>query len=251
MLKSRLIREENASWIEKAVITRIWISTSDVHAENALEQLQGIFDTVLQESGPSLSAPATHAAQTLLWKKVEQASAQEQHNVAEAWCRLCLHSLFVKAGAQNKVKITRYAAERPLQSKLTSRLMTRRKIIQSALLRQDYAAARNVYCSIPEAGRDEPVTRYLMYKVGLRGGDTDFGKPVGLQQLATSSPFLAADCLDVVCRNSLKDATLLYACVLEAQSIGDKRQAIIALEKVLEKHEVTASVGLHLPALLR
>ena len=108
-MKTRLFREENGVWIEKAVITRTWLSTSDVHAENALERLQQMFDIVLQESKFSLSAPATHAAQTLLWKKVEEITAQEQHNTAEAWCRLCLHSLFEKAGAQNKVKIIRYA----------------------------------------------------------------------------------------------------------------------------------------------
>jgi hypothetical protein len=29
---------------------------------------------------------------------------------------------------------------------------------------------------MPETGRDDPVTRYLMYKVGVRSGDGDFGK---------------------------------------------------------------------------
>ena len=63
--------------------------------------------------------------------------------------------------------------------------------------------------------------------------------------------YQAAECLDLVCRQSSKDATLLYACVLEAQSAGDKRQAIIALEKVLEKYNYSAPAGIHLPALLR
>jgi hypothetical protein len=54
-----------------------------------------------------------------------------------------------------------------------------------------------------------------------------------------------------VCRQSLKDATLLYACVLEAQKAGNKRQAIIALGKVLDKYEFNAPAGIHLPALLR
>jgi hypothetical protein len=61
----------------------------------------------------------------------------------------------------------------------------------------------------------------------------------------------AAECLDVVCRSSAKDATLLYACVMEAQSIGDKRQAINALERVLDKYDYAAPAGIHLPALLR
>lgn len=54
-----------------------------------------------------------------------------------------------------------------------------------------------------------------------------------------------------MCRKSSKDATLLYACVLEAQSAGDKRQTIIALQKVLNKYDYNAPPGVHLPALLR
>lgn len=107
LTKFRLIREDNELWIEKAIITRIWISTNNIHAENAIEQLQQMFDMVVQDSNSSLSAPATHAAQTLLWKKVEETSAQEQNDAAEAWCQLCLHPLLEKAGAQNKVKIMR------------------------------------------------------------------------------------------------------------------------------------------------
>jgi len=61
----------------------------------------------------------------------------------------------------------------------------------------------------------------------------------------------AAECLDHICRSSAKDATLLYACAMEAQSNGDKKQAINALERVLEKYDYSAPVGIHLPALLR
>ncbi|KAF1835983.1 SPO22-domain-containing protein [Decorospora gaudefroyi] len=216
LIDTRLFREENQTWIEKAVITRIWIGTTNNFAENTLEQLHELFDTLEQSPKVTLSAPATHAAQTLLWKKVEAACAQERHGVAEAWCRICLHPIFGKAGAQNQAKVSR-------------------KIIQCALLRHDYAAARDVYAKMQQSGRDESVTRYLMYKVGLKSGDVDF----------------ANECLDYVCRSSAKDATLLYACVMEAQSTGDKRQAIRALEKVLDKYDHGAPAGIHLPALLR
>jgi hypothetical protein len=49
-------------------------------------------------------------------------------------------------------------------------------MIQCALSRQDYAAAREAYNMMTDFGRDEPVTRYLMYKAGLRSGDMDLGK---------------------------------------------------------------------------
>jgi hypothetical protein len=65
LIDIRLFREENQTWIEKAVITRIWIGTTNSVSENVLEQLEVLFDTVAQNLKLPLSAPATHAAQTV------------------------------------------------------------------------------------------------------------------------------------------------------------------------------------------
>jgi hypothetical protein len=65
LIDIRLFREENQAWIEKAIITRIWISTTDSLANNMLEQLQELLDTVSRNTQALLSAPATHAAQTV------------------------------------------------------------------------------------------------------------------------------------------------------------------------------------------
>ncbi|KAJ5063293.1 meiosis protein SPO22/ZIP4 like-domain-containing protein [Bipolaris maydis] len=216
LIDIRLFREENQQWIEKAIITQIWIGTSRNSSENALEKLQDRFDIVSQNLPTPISAPAAHAAQTLLWKCVELAVSQENHKMAEAWCHMCLHPIFDKAGVQNQAKVSR-------------------KIIQCAFTCRDYETARSAYARMTETGRDEPVTRYLMYKVALQSGDADF----------------ATECLDHICRSSAKDATLLYACVMEAQRAGNKRQAINALQRVLDKYEHGATTGVHLPALLR
>lgn len=53
--------------------------------------------------------------------------------------------------------------------------MHSRKVIQSALTRQDYAGTREAYSKMLETGRDDPVTKYLMFKVGLQSGDMDLG----------------------------------------------------------------------------
>jgi hypothetical protein len=103
----RLFQQENQQWIEKAMITRVWFSTSDTPADDVLEKLHELFDTVNQRSKTVFAAPATHATQTLLWKRVEAVSKQEQTGVAESWCKLCLHSLFENSGAQNKAKVAR------------------------------------------------------------------------------------------------------------------------------------------------
>jgi hypothetical protein len=65
LIDIRLFREENQAWIEKAVITRIWMGTTNSLSENVLEQLQELFDAVSRNSQAALSAPATHAAQTV------------------------------------------------------------------------------------------------------------------------------------------------------------------------------------------
>ncbi|KAF1916890.1 meiosis protein SPO22/ZIP4 like-domain-containing protein [Ampelomyces quisqualis] len=216
LIDIRLFREENQAWVEKAVVTRIWIATTNMSADDVREQLQELLDIVLQNAKSPLSAPATHAAQILLWKRVESTAQQDKPGDAEAWCRLCLHPVFDKAGAQNKARVAR-------------------KIIQCATSRQDYAAAREAYSKMAESGRDEPVTRYLMYKVALQSADME----------------LASECLEHICKSSANDATMLFASVMEAQNIGTKGQAIHALERVLDKYDYTAPTGINLPALLR
>jgi hypothetical protein len=47
------------------VVTRIWITTTNMTADDNLEQLQELLDLVSQNSKDPLSAPATHAAQTV------------------------------------------------------------------------------------------------------------------------------------------------------------------------------------------
>lgn len=148
---------------------------------------------------------------------------------------------------QNKAKVSRYShISRTHERELTQH----RRIIQCALSSQHYDVAREVHAQMANTGRDEPVTRYLMYKVGLRSQDNDFGMPP-IAYSQTTLIDVASECLDYICRTSVKDATLLYACVMEAQSAGSKRQVISALEKVLSKYEHSAPSGIHLPALLR
>ncbi|KAF2741108.1 SPO22-domain-containing protein [Polyplosphaeria fusca] len=216
LLDIRLFREDNDCWIEKAFIARVWIGTTITLADNGFESLREICDLTQRNTRAPLSAPAAHAAQTLLWKMVEAAHNQENFAEAEAWCSLCLHPLFDNAGTLNKSKIAR-------------------RSIMCALSRQDYPAAREIFSRMSDTGKSEPVTRYLMYKTALQCDDDEF----------------SAECLDAICRTSSKDATLLYACVMEAQSAGNRRQAIDALKKVLERYDYSAPAGVHLPALLR
>ncbi|KAI9697243.1 MAG: hypothetical protein M1836_004807 [Candelina mexicana] len=207
LLTMRTFSTEKEAWVEKVLITRLWISTNSSDNNNVLNQLYAILDSIASNIKEPLSAHATHAAQTLLWKRIESNYRQQNFAVAESWCRLSLHRVFERAGDLNTAKIAR----------------------------QDPACAREVYNQMSDTGRATPMTKYLMFKVALRGGDADF----------------AAECLNAVCDNSTDDATLLYACVLEAQQSGDKIQVAAALQKVLDKYDYGAPHGVHLPALLR
>jgi hypothetical protein len=102
-----------------------------------------------------------------------------------------------------------------------------------------------------DSGKNEPVTRYLMYKVGLQSGDVVLSKVFSKSGSGYGLTMTAAECLENISRNSAKDATLLYACVMEAQSTGDKKEVVNTLGRVLDKYDYSAPTGIHLPALLR
>jgi hypothetical protein len=86
-----------------------------------------------------------------------------------------------------------------------------------------------------ELAQNEPMTRFLMYKIAMRCQEAEF----------------AAECLHVISSSSAEDPTLLYACVLDAQHLGNKRQALAALQLVLEKHDYGVPATVNLPSLLR
>lgn len=110
-----------------------------------------------------------------------------------------------------------------------------RKLLIIALARNDFTDARDILGQIPESAKDDPLTQFLMFKIALR----------------TEEPELAVTCLEKVYKSTSKDATILYACVLDAQQGGQKMITIAALQMVLQKYEYNAPEGIHMPALLR
>jgi len=86
-----------------------------------------------------------------------------------------------------------------------------------------------------ETTKNEAMTRFLMYKIAVRCEETE----------------LAAECLQVISSATTKDPTLLYACCLDAQQVGNKPQVLATLQLVLEKYNYTSLSAVHLPSLLR
>jgi len=215
-LTVRLYETINMVYIEKTLVTRVWISTSQAISLEEVQSLAATVNQIYDATRRALNADATHAAQTLMWRSIDTASATGNFEVAKAWCRLTQHSLFDNAGEINKSKFAR-------------------KIMSLALLQNDSAAAREAFFQMPDSGKDAILTRYLMYRVGLYSQD---------EELTMSS-------LDKIVQTTDKDATFLYACVLEAQKAGNRKHTVIVLQKVLEKFDYATPPGIYLPALLR
>lgn len=110
-----------------------------------------------------------------------------------------------------------------------------RKLLLCALAKQDFGSARDIYGAMSEVAKNEPLTRFLMYKIAIRCDEVEF----------------ASECLQMISSFSPKDPTLLYACVLDAQQVGNKPQTLASLQLVLEKFAYGAPSSIHLPSLLR
>lgn len=99
----------------------------------------------------------------------------------------------------------------------------------------DYETARSIFYDMSDETKSAPITRYIVYSMAMRSGDSD----------------LAAESLDLIFQNSKSNNNILYACVLEAQEKGDRKQAISVLLKILGKHRYQVPDGIHLATLLR
>ncbi|KAK6396127.1 hypothetical protein LTR65_010237 [Meristemomyces frigidus] len=196
--------------LEKATVSYVLFATTQDEASptQTIAGLQTLFDTVIKRSNSALSAKATHAAQTLIWKTAGAPRA----DIADEWCKLLRHPIFDSAGQLNKARIGR-------------------KAMMTALTRHDIEAAREAFFGMPQATRDEDMSRYLAFKIALRSSDHEF----------------ATESLQVITKHADRDPTFLYACVLEAQQSDHRHLAVAALQGLLDKQPP----GVHLPSLLR
>jgi len=65
LLNLRILREEREEFIEKVLITRIWITVSQRETVEAIEALQELFALIVSNSKRAISSAATHGAHTV------------------------------------------------------------------------------------------------------------------------------------------------------------------------------------------
>ena len=211
---------EHQIWLEKAVITIIWNLTTSAPVSDEISMLTEVFDQIGSSLGKPLGPSATHAAQILLWKRIDVAYCQAKYDDAEKWCSISLHAVFGSSGSINVGKL-------------------QRKLILCALGMDNATKAWSIVALMSEDTKRDRSTQYLLYKLATKCNDSE----------------MAAQCFDAICtslnKDVNKDASFMYACVFDAQRSGNQAQIIYALQQVLERFDYSAPSGIHLPALLR
>lgn len=113
--------------------------------------------------------------------------------------------------------------------------------------------ATEAFNEMSEAARNEPFTRFLMFKIAVRTSDKD----LGMWQFCIYSTWCILTCATAVsCLQGLSESTdpdrrLLYGCALDAQETGNRELALMALKLVLDQIGLVAPDAGHIPTILR
>jgi hypothetical protein len=109
-LVERLAVDGNKEFVESALISLVWMSTSP-ECTNELASLDAMFTELHLIWSKSLSAEATNGILLLLWRRIENASGKGEYGVAVSWCKLAMHQLFSgSVGDLSAGKIQRFVS---------------------------------------------------------------------------------------------------------------------------------------------
>lgn len=121
-----------------------------------------------------------------------------------------------------------------------------------ALSTGDATAARAAYHQLSGHGKSAAMTQYLMYKLALQDSDAELGRGLSSCRMLSQLTIPATKSLEGVLKSSSEDSEkYLYTCALEAQQMGDRKQFIAAMNKILELHEKHSLSDVRLAVLLR
>ncbi|KAK4950074.1 hypothetical protein LTR66_013966 [Elasticomyces elasticus] len=138
-LKRRLIRLENRSWVNDAVLAHVetfckYNGLRDVEGVGLLASYLNVSLEVADGlEGVQLLSSSAQAAHAMLWTKVQQASNTKQHSLCMQLCQLALRNTFV-----NNIDLAR-------------------KLLGESSFKE----------------KDHPLSRFLSYCIDLRSGDED------------------------------------------------------------------------------
>ncbi|KAF4450714.1 transcription factor [Fusarium austroafricanum] len=218
LLLSKLMLYSNKDWISKAVVRRVWMGTMETDVSAGATDLAQLLEKLTQETGPCEVEASTAALSKLIWKKLDTTYSKKWYKESQLWCQAALHPAFSNSGEACQGKFSR-------------------RLVLCAIACGDAEAAQSAFHTMPKSTQDEPLTRYLMFKVSLLNWDHDLGRQC--------IEFLGRFADKAQCRD------ILYACVREAQHVGDKLLTLEALKVVAETFDVENSSNINLPSILR
>ncbi|UKZ81939.1 hypothetical protein TrVFT333_009717 [Trichoderma virens FT-333] len=220
LLLKHIISSKRSEWIGKTVVRRIWMTTiDDTNSIEALTDLQNLLDKVndaLSEPLPSDIAGAAHSK--IVWSKIDSILFDKNYAVAEAWCLIALHRVFMSSGETNHDKFSR-------------------KLVICALGVNDTEKARRILHSMSDNAKNHILTRYLAFKVSLIDRDHDLGFE-SIRHLSKLS-------------DSSQGRDVLYACIREAQQVGDKLCTLAALQAIIDSWKIDQATPSNLTSILR
>ncbi|KAK2682418.1 Meiosis specific protein Spo22/ZIP4/TEX11 [Fusarium oxysporum f. sp. vasinfectum] len=217
LLLRKLMPSRNMNWIGKAIVRRVWIGTMEADASVSVADLIQTLDQLVQEAG-QCDVEASTAALSLIWKKLDTSYSKKQYKESQLWCQAALHSIFANSGEACQGKFSR-------------------RLVLCATSCSDSEAALSAFHSMPRSIQDEPLTRYLMFRVSVLNWDHDLGRQC--------VEFLGKFAEKSQCRD------ILYACIRDAQHVGDKLMTLEALKAVAETFDAEGSLTINLPSILR
>ncbi|CAM1510467.1 Fc.00g008020.m01.CDS01 [Cosmosporella sp. VM-42] len=218
LLLTRVLQSNNAEWVGKTLVRRVWMSTMDSDSSTGATDLMILLRRIPAEFCDLLHPDATGAAHSLVWKKLDASYVKKQFKSAELWCQIALHPIFSSCGEANQGKFGR-------------------KLILCAIGSNELDVARAAFHSMPESIQNDALTRYLMFKASLIGWDHELGCQ-SIEHLSKSG-------------DRARSQNMLYACIREAQQVGDKLCTLAALKAVVENYDSGTSLAANFPSILR
>ncbi|KAM0559355.1 hypothetical protein ACHAPJ_004379 [Fusarium lateritium] len=217
LILSKLLPCGNRDWMGKAIVRRVWVGTMETELSVGATDLIQLLERLAQEVG-QCSVDVATAALSLIWKKLDAIYSKKQYKESELWCQAALHPIFSNSGEATLGKFSR-------------------RLMLCAIACSDAEAAQSAFHAMPKSIQDQPLTRYLIFKVSLLNWDHELGRQC-VEFLGRSAE--TAQCRDI-----------LYACVREAQHVGDKLLTLEALKAVAETFDTEASSTANLPSIFR
>ena len=146
-LLERVALHGNDQWVEDALITLVWMSTSS-ECTNGIATLEAALTALSQIWTNSISAEATHGVLVFLWKRIEAEFACGEYQEAASWCNLALQLLLSDTMDDLKaVKLKRYSIQRS-ESSVHVLLTLSRKVLQCQLIRSEPEAVLEAVLTI-------------------------------------------------------------------------------------------------------